>query len=237
MPEKNIKPLILGDGLLGTELVKQTGWNYISRKKDNFDFCDILSYYHLLSGYGTIINCIANTDTYSEERKKHWDTNFVAVCDLVEFCNKKSKKLIQISTDYIYGNSTILASENDIPVHCDNWYSYTKNLADGYVQAKSNDYLLIRTSFKKNPFPYDKAFTFQHGNFNYVNIIAELIIKLINKNAFGVYNVGTEKPWTIYEMALETKPDVLQSDDLISYSMPENITMDTRKMRRFLNEN
>lgn len=33
MPEKNIKPLVLGDGLLGTELVKQTGWDYISRKK------------------------------------------------------------------------------------------------------------------------------------------------------------------------------------------------------------
>ena len=26
--------LILGDGLLGSELVKQTNWDYISRKKD-----------------------------------------------------------------------------------------------------------------------------------------------------------------------------------------------------------
>ncbi len=30
--------LILGDGWLGTELVKQTGWDYISRKKDGIDF-------------------------------------------------------------------------------------------------------------------------------------------------------------------------------------------------------
>jgi hypothetical protein len=30
--------LILGDGLLGSELIKQTGWDYISRKKNGFDF-------------------------------------------------------------------------------------------------------------------------------------------------------------------------------------------------------
>ena len=29
-----MKALILGDGLLGSELHKQTGWDYISRKKD-----------------------------------------------------------------------------------------------------------------------------------------------------------------------------------------------------------
>ena len=32
-----MKIVVLGDGLLGSELVKQTGWDYISRKKDNFD--------------------------------------------------------------------------------------------------------------------------------------------------------------------------------------------------------
>ena len=27
--------LVLGDGILGSEFVKQTGWDYLSRKKDN----------------------------------------------------------------------------------------------------------------------------------------------------------------------------------------------------------
>ena len=30
---KQQKVLVLGDGLLGSELVKQTGWEYVSRKK------------------------------------------------------------------------------------------------------------------------------------------------------------------------------------------------------------
>ena len=33
--------LILGDGLLGSEIVKQTGWDYASRKKDGIDFTSV----------------------------------------------------------------------------------------------------------------------------------------------------------------------------------------------------
>jgi hypothetical protein len=29
----NNKVLVLGDGLLGSEVVKQTGWDYVSRKR------------------------------------------------------------------------------------------------------------------------------------------------------------------------------------------------------------
>ena len=63
-----MKNLILGDGLLGSELVKQTGWNYISRKKDGIDFTDYSTYEYLLESYNEIINCIAYTDTYSGEK-------------------------------------------------------------------------------------------------------------------------------------------------------------------------
>ena len=33
-----MNPIILGDGLLGSELSKQSGWYYISRKSSGFDF-------------------------------------------------------------------------------------------------------------------------------------------------------------------------------------------------------
>ena len=32
------KILVLGDGLLGSEMVKQSGWDYVSRKKDNISY-------------------------------------------------------------------------------------------------------------------------------------------------------------------------------------------------------
>ena len=229
----NNKILILGDGLLGTELRKQTNWDYISRKKDNIDFTNLETYCNQLGNYDQIVNCIAYTKTYNDNKEKHWNTNFAAVCDLVDLCKNNRKKLVHISTDYIYAGSKTCADEDDVPVHCRNWYGYTKLLADGYIRARCLDYLLIRTSFKLNPWPYDNAITTQIGNFDYIDKIAGLIIQLINKNACGVFNVGTEIK-TIYDLAERTEPYVEPSNKILHETMPENITMDISKMTNFL---
>lgn len=229
-----MKVLVLGYGKLGQEIVSQSHWDYIDRQKNNFDFININSYNKYLYNYDTIINCIANTNTYSDDKQSILDTNFKAVVNLIEFCNLYNKKLIQIGTDYVYDRSIENASEEDILVHARNWYSYSKLLVDGYIQNFCNNYLLIRTSFKPNPFPYPKAITTQKGNFDYTDKIVEKIIKLINNNASGVYNVGHNTPWTIYEMALETNKDVVPCDDILNESMPTNITMNMEKYNEFI---
>lgn len=223
--------LILGDGLLGKELHKQTGWDFISRNSSGLDFdTDFQKYCLKIDEYDVIINCIAFTKTYSEDKETHWALNFKRVCDLTDFCFSRKKKLIHISTDYVYSNSIEKASEEDVPVHCRNWYGYTKLLGDGYVQLRSWRYLLIRTSFKPNPFPYPKAIITQVGNFDYVDIIAEKIIKLIRTGKDGVFNIGTEEK-TIYELAKETNPEVLMSFDTIHETMPLNISMNCDKSK------
>jgi dTDP-4-dehydrorhamnose reductase len=225
--------LILGYGRLGKELVAQTQWHYIARSIDGFDFCNIKSYSYLLDDYQTIINCIADTNTYSNDRQNHLNVNFKAVCDLVDYCNITNKKLCQISTDYVYANSVENASEEDIPVHARTWYTYSKLLADGYIQARSKDYLIIVCSFKQNPWPYLKA-PARTGNFDYTEKIAQLIIKLINKGASGIFNVGT-KPKRLYDLAKESNPDVVL-DTNTDPNMPQNVIMNLSKMKEFLNE-
>jgi dTDP-4-dehydrorhamnose reductase len=230
-------PLVMGYGRLGKELVAQTKWNYISRDKNNFDFRKIETYSHLLAGYNTIINCIANTNTYLDDKKSHVEINFDAVCDLVNYCNLTNKKLIHISTDQVYAGSEKPASETDVPVIARTWYAYSKLLADDYIETYCNKYLIFRTSFKPFPFEYPFAITSQIGNFDYINRIASLMIKLINKTATGIYNVGHSKPWTIYEMALETNLNVISSDKVLHKNMPIDVRMNVNKMERFLNEN
>jgi len=221
--------LILGDGLLGSEIQAQTRWPYISRKSNGFDFNNLYLYEDYLDPYQTILNCIGHTDTYSKERELHWKTNYISVCYLTDYCRKHKKKLIHISSDYIYANSNKPSSEDSVPVHAENWYSYTKLLGDAYVQGFSEDYLLIRTSFKPKPFPYEKALVNQIGNFDYVDKISEIIIGLINEGKSGVYNVGTKRK-TIYELAVKTNPDVEPWFGSIDDTMPYNITMDLRKL-------
>jgi dTDP-4-dehydrorhamnose reductase len=233
------KIVVLGDGLLGSELVKQTGWEFISRKKDGFDISDYSSYYRFFledydsvawwKKYNVIVNCIANTDTYSDNKDLHWNINYKSVIKLTDFCSKYDIKLVHISTDYVYTNSINNANETDVPIHGNNWYSYTKLLGDSYVQL-NEDNLVLRGTHKQRPFSYDIAWIDQIGNFDYVDTMATLIIQLIKKEATGLYNVGTELK-TMFNLAGGAKPDFAPA------STPKNVSMNINKLKTYLNEN
>jgi dTDP-4-dehydrorhamnose reductase len=231
--------LILGDGLLGKELSNQTGWDILSRKKDGFDITDPTTFSKILlpydgitqyCKYNTIINCIANTDTYSKDRQYHWEVNYKGVADLVDFCNEWEIKLVHISTDYVYANSSGTPTEKDVPVHQETHYAHTKLLADGYVELRSNKYLIVRTTHKPSPFPYDKAWLDQIGNFDYVTVIASLIIKLVDREVVGIINVGTQMK-SVFELAKQTRKDVLPG--LVSSPLiPNNTLMNLDKLTK-----
>lgn len=228
--------VILGDGLLGSELVKQTGWDLISRKKDKFDITDPSTFSLLLENtpqkpkYNTIINCIANTNTYSKNKQNHWDVNYKGVAYLTDFCNKWKIKLVHISTDYVYANSSGIPTEEDIPVHQETYYAYTKLLADGYIELKSNEYLIIRTTHKPSPFPYNEAWINQIGNFDYVTVIASLVKKLTLTKTTGIINVGTQMK-SMFELAKQTYKNV-KPTPISSPLIPKNTLMNLNKLTK-----
>lgn len=228
-----MKILVIGDGLLGSEIVRQTNWNYISRKKDGIDFGNLKSYVHLLEHYDTIFNCVAFTDTYSDNRELARQINYVGAADLSDYCSKHSKKLIHISTDFVYSNSVSNAKETDLPLISNNWYTYYKLLADEYIQLRNDNFLICRCSFKENPFPYAKAWVDQVGNFDYVDIISSIIIKLILSRGTGVFNVGTGLK-SIYDLAIKTKSDV--EPFLRPTYVPSNTTMNLEKLNQYFYE-
>jgi dTDP-4-dehydrorhamnose reductase len=239
-----MKVVILGDGLLGSDIHQIMGWDMISRKQDGFDITQPELFYKYFiesyegvvftTKYDVIINCIANTNTYSNDPNNHWDVNYKGVANLVDFCNIHNIKLVHISSDYVYTNSINNASENDIPIHGNNWYSYTKLLADAYIELKSNNYLICRGTHKSKPFPYDKAWVDQIGNFDYVDCIATWIIALITADAKGLYNVGTEVK-TMYELAEKTNPNVNAA--FKPKNVPSNTTMNINKLKQCLLKN
>jgi len=229
----NNEILVLGDGLLGSEIVKQSGWDYVSRKKDNIDLTEMLSI--ISSNDKTIIvNCIANTDTYSSNKKSHMDINFKFVVDLVNICNQFNKKYIHISTDYVYTNSSSISDETSVPIHNETWYGYSKILADGFVENFSENYLTLRVTHKPKPFPYEKAWDNQFGNFDYVDKQASRIISLILKNASNIYNVGTDNIKSMWSLAKETNSEV--KGDTAPCEVPKNLIMSVTKMKDLLNE-
>ena len=226
-----MKALVLGKGKLGSEIVKQTGWDYLSRAEheitiDNFD-----TWKSRMSEYDVIVNCIANTDTYSDDKEKHWKANYELVTFLAEFCDENNKKLVHISTDYLYQNSVEDAKEEDECEFEHSWYLMTKLLADEYLKEHAKNYLICRLSHKPYPFPYESAWVDVVTNADYTPVITDLVIKLIEGGAEGLYNVGTERK-TIYELAQRTNKNVLKS--ISPPQVPKNITMNLTKMENFL---
>jgi dTDP-4-dehydrorhamnose reductase len=226
-----MKVLVLGNGKLGQEIINQTGWDFLSRKRDNIDTTTFDEWLYKLQGYDVILNCIANTNTYSDDYESVIKDNYEFVTYLVMFCNEAGSKLIHISTDYVYARSQKNASENSVPAPDNTWYSLSKVLADEHIRLFSKDYLICRLSHKPKPFPYDSAWTDVITNADYTDVISSLVIELIKKDAKGLYNVGTDQK-TIYDLAKQTNPNVKES--LAPTYIPKNVTMDLTKMKKFL---
>ena len=228
-----MKVIVLGKGKLGGEIVKQTGWDYLCRAEheitiDNFD-----EWKNKMDGYDVVVNCIANTDTYSDNKEKHWKANYELVTFLAEYCDDNGKKLVHISTDYLYQNSVDDATEEDEPLFEHTWYMFTKLLADEYLKEHAKNYLICRLSHKPYPFPYESAWVDIVTNADYTPVIAGLVIELIKNGAEGLYNVGTERK-TIYELAQRTNKSVLKS--IAPPHIPKNVTMNISKMENFLKQ-
>ena len=225
--------IILGDGLLGSSVIGLSGWNYVSRKEHGFDINKQSTWKECIpKGTNTIINLIANTDTYSENIDSLFETNYRAVIRLVDYCNENGIKLVHFSTDYVYEKSKANAKETFKAVP-GNAYAMSKLLADEYVMKHCNDYLVLRGAQKVDPFPYEKAFTNIVGNFDYPDVIADLVIKMVKLNATGLYNIGTETK-SVYDLAVQTKPDVEAVEAPAHF--PNNVTMNLDKMNKLLEE-
>lgn len=225
-----MKTLVLGQGKLGREIVIQTGWDFLSRRNHQIDALAFDEWKILLRPYDVVVNCIANTNTYSDDERSHRRINYEFVSELSDYCSSNSIKLVHISTDYVYAENGIFASENDIPKPANNWYSYTKLLADEYIQLRNNDYLICRLSHKDRPFTYDHAWTDVKTNADYTDVITDLVIQLIRAEAVGVYNVGTESK-TIYDLASQTRK---VSPSIAPPHIPKNVTMNLNRLHKTL---
>ena len=224
------KVLVLGDGLLGSEIVRQTGWDCASRKLTGLD---ITKYFDLerliINKYDTVVNCIANTDSYSDDKTSHFEVNYNFVEALCNITYPERIKLVHISTEFVYAKNKVLPTEEDIPQHDGTWYAYTKLLADEHIQQNHNNYLICRELHKPNPFPYDKVWNVQTSG-DTVDKIAELIIKLINMDAYGMFNVGTGDKW-LRELAPTAEEIEAPSH------VPKDTRMNLDKLNKWLSEN
>lgn len=181
-----------GNGRLATELKKHLPGDYLS--KENLDFTKPIK---LKKKYDLIVHVGAYTDVKKAEfkdKKKCFMVNVYGTFNLVT--HYKNTPFIFISTEFAAHPFAI--------------YALTKKLGEEIVKTHPK-HLILRTLFKPNPFPFEKAYKDQYTQGDYVDVIAKLLTKRIkkwNKKTSKLEYLGTGRK-TMFELAKRTRPNVL----------------------------
>ena len=164
-----------------------------------------------------VVNCIGLTNVEAcEEDEKLADYTNVAIAKNIAQASKDSKvKLVHISTDHLFDGELAYASEKEkkVPV---NVYGRTKSHGEDVVLDIHPDALVIRTNFFGWGPSYKPSFSdkilkslerstpiqlFDDVYYTPISVacLRESILALLEKNAFGVYNVTSSERISKYE--------------------------------------
>lgn len=184
-----------GTGRLASELKKHLEGEYVGIEHFDFTYSDEIP----LGQYDLILHMGAYTNVRKaeDEKVKCLNTNALGTFNLVQ--KYKDTPFVYISTEY---------ANKPLGV-----YALSKKIGEEIVSTHPN-YLILRTSFKPNPFPFPYAYEDQFTQGDYVDIIAGLLasqIKGLNLReslSCKIEYLGTGRK-SLFEMAKKTRPDVL----------------------------
>ena len=149
------------------------------------------------------------------------NTNIVGTANISNYCIQYKKRLVYISTDYIYEGTVGNYKETD-PILPYNEYAWTK-LGGECSACLVPNHLIIRTSFGSDKDYYENSWTNQLVSKDYVDVIAPMILKSALSNTTGILNIGTESK-SIYEYVQKrNKTNPTQKE------IPTNFTLNTEK--------
>jgi len=203
--------IILGDGYIGSAYTAE-GYTGIGRKDWEYIpgyFSTLIPY---IDPYDYIINCIGYTDTkWSEDDrnfKKLWYTNAVFVQELAEFCAKRNKKLIHLSTTDLYGNGHDFAKNTedrkDLDVGTN--YRYSKYAAERFCDLNRDLILRIRLPFDGRQHPKNllvkaqKYTKFYQFTTDYTYVPDLIAASSVLSEQVGIFNVVSHEDDTLLNL-------------------------------------
>lgn len=167
-----------------------------------------------------------------------WKINVQGAQNVINACLKCNKKLIYISTDFVFDGVKEFYSEEDNPNPV-NWYGETKYQAEKLVKKSGLDYLVVRIAY-----PYRKTFELKKDFVRaikdrleqklpvtgitdhimtptFIDDIAFALDALIRKNASGIYHVTGSSYITPYDAAVDIAGKFGLDQSLISKTTRE----------------
>lgn len=212
-----LKKILLtgGSGTLGTEIIKLINneeFVLIAPSSNEMDITNFDEVKNLLEREqpDTVVHAAAYTDVKKSKTdlQKVIDINIIGACNLVKICSAMDIRLVFISTDHVFDGEKGFYKTDDLinPITV-----YAKSKASAEIAVRMYDKsLVIRTSFFKHTFPYEKAFVDQWSSKDYVDKIAPKVVKRILSEDLGIVHCASDRK-TMYDIAKERRPEVQKS--------------------------
>ncbi len=151
-----------------------------------------------------------------------WKTNVQGVQNVVDVCLSSSKKMIYISTDFVFDGEKTPENgyvEEDLPLPI-NWYGETKYRGEELVRNSGLDYIIARIAYPyrkdfgqktdfarviierlKNNQPVSAIFDHKFTP-TFIDDIAVAIDKLIDTKSMGIFHIAGSQTLTPFNAAM-----------------------------------
>ena len=168
-----------------------------------------------------VIHCAAATDVdwCEREKKAAWDINVEATRNVVDACKQVNARVIYISTSFVFDAGKGVYYENDSTNPINN-YGLTKLEGEKIIQASGLPFIIARTDqlygwtkSKKNFVKKvldtlnkgEKLEVFEdwYNNPTLVDNLAEILLKLLEKERHGIYHTTGSTYLNRYDWALK----------------------------------
>jgi dTDP-4-dehydrorhamnose reductase len=257
-----MKVLVIGsDGQLGLEFQKisnsydSLSWVFSTIKTLDLLKLDTINSFLNDINPSVIINCAAYTsvDKAETESKLANTINYKAVDIISRWTNDHNKKLIHMSTDYVFEGLSklpLFEHSNTNPV---NEYGRSKLKGEQVCLKNDTNSIIIRTSWLYSSFGKNfvktmislmknnntvKVVNDQIGSPTYANDLAKFIIEIImnSKNKSGLFHYSNEGEISWFEFAKSIKELYMLDCEIIGVSSKEFKTIAKRPKYSLLNK-
>ena len=170
---------------------------------------------------------------HEENPKLSIKTNIIGTANVVLMCERYNKKIIYISTDYVYSGKYGNYKETD-SLKPFTKYGWSKLGGECAVQMYDN-HLILRMAMNKKPFPHSKALKDMRKSLMYIEDAAKVTLRLLEET--GIINVGG-KSQSVYDFVKEENPNVkpIYLSEISDVNMATDCSMDTTKMKEVIDD-
>jgi dTDP-4-dehydrorhamnose reductase len=220
-----VKILLLGHkGMLGSDLFLKLnmGYEVVGLDKEEIDIVSASECEEAIKEIkpDIVINAAAytNVDGCETAKDECFAVNAEAIKNIAGACRDKNIRIVHFSTDYVFDGTAKQPYKEDHQCNPINTYGASKMAGERYLQALSENYILIRTAWLygvngKNfvqtileKVKTTKKLTVvddQTGSPTYTKDLATAVDLLITQNAKGIFHITNRGNCSWYQFAVK----------------------------------